>query len=83
MAKRISAHTFDDEVASTAAPQLFSPSELYSDAELAAKFKVSLRTIKRWRSKGTAEPTIEFSSRTKRTSGHMANRMVQSRLKTA
>ena len=78
MAKRVS--RTDDGV--TAAPPLpFDPGGFYTDDELATKLKVSSRTIKRWRSKGAAEPTIEFSTRTKRTLGRVANAMWQSRLK--
>jgi transposase len=51
------------------------PAAYYSDRDLAQKFKVSVRTIKRWRAKGGTAPRIELSSRTKRTRGSELNRL--------
>ncbi len=82
MAKRISRIDEGEELV-PAGPLPFAPDAFYPDHKLAEKLEVSTRTIKRWRQQKLIAPTIEFSSRTKRTRGHEANQMWLSRLKTA
>jgi hypothetical protein len=82
MAKRLSSRTNQElETTDVAPPPIFDPSDLYTDAELAAKAKMHLKSWRRMRAKDPAATVIEFSKRTHRTTGHEANRMLQSRLK--
>jgi hypothetical protein len=53
MAKRICSRIDDEALtAPSTTPPPFDPAAYYSDRDLAQKFKVSVRTIKRWRAKG-------------------------------
>jgi hypothetical protein len=81
--KRLSSRTNEKlETPDVAAPPVFDPSRLYTDAELAEKcqFK-SVKTVQRWRAKDPTARIVKFNKRTHRTPGHEANRMLQSLLK--
>jgi hypothetical protein len=79
--KRFAAPDFEPAAAAPLPFLPFNSAELYTDAELAKKLKISARTYKRWRARGVAAPTAEFNDQTHRTLGHAANLMWQARLK--
>jgi hypothetical protein len=83
VAKRPSPRTIESlEAAGRAvAPPVFDPSGLYTDAELAAKAKMHVKTWRRARAKDPSAILVKFSKRTHRTTGDEANRMLQARLK--
>jgi hypothetical protein len=77
MAKRIPRH--DNEPVTVDTPLPFDPNRLYTDKEVAERFRVKKRTVDRWRAQGLITCWAKFNGRN-RNLGHHLNQVWQSRL---
>jgi hypothetical protein len=78
MAKRISGHGSEPIAVNTPLP--FDPNRLYTDKEVAERFRIKKRTLDRWRAQGLITCWGKFNGRNRNLGDHL-NQVWQSCLK--